>query len=373
MISADYVIIGAGFAGAATAYHLARRGINATILLEQEAIPGFHSSGRNAAMIRQCVPEPALFQLTRDGAAFLRNLPIDWPEPVSFKQNGSLLLGSGGGWDKLKKDAEIGRSLGVEVELWTPAQARRHVAVLEDAQFDGAVWCATDGVIDIHALLLGYLKSASAHGAQIYYGADVCAIRRKPGGGFELRTRDQVITAGRIVNATGAWANAVAQMAGASTLPLRPYRRHLFTSPRLTWVDPRWPFVWDVTHDIYFRPEGEGLLLCACDQQELPPGDPPLDPVIGEVLAEKIQRYMPGLERVSIHKYWAGFRTIAADGRFVIGWDPHADDFFWVAGLGGHGVTTSSAVGALAADLLTADGYKEAVPFSPARFSETAF
>ena len=119
MISAECVIIGAGFAGAATAYHLARRGVADVILLEQEAIPGFHSSGRNAAMIRQCVSEPALFDLTRDGAAFLRNLPGDWPDPVQFKQNGSLLLGSADGWKKLQKEAEIGRSLGVEVELWT--------------------------------------------------------------------------------------------------------------------------------------------------------------------------------------------------------------------------------------------------------------
>src|ERR671913_1542207 len=138
MISSDCVIIGAGFAGAATAYHLARRGVADIILLEQEAIPGFHSSGRNAAMIRQCVSEPALFDLTRDGAAFLRNLPSDWPEPVQFKQNGSLLLGSAGGWEQLQKEAEIGRSLGVDVELWTPTQARRHVTALDNAQFDGA-------------------------------------------------------------------------------------------------------------------------------------------------------------------------------------------------------------------------------------------
>ena len=188
MISTDYLIIGAGFAGAATAYHLARRGIRDTILLEREAIPGFHSSGRNAAMIRQCVPEPALFELTRAGAAFLRNLPDDWPEAVSFKQNGSLLLGSGSGWKKLQQDAEIGRSLGVEVDLWTPLQAQRHVAALEKAHFDGALWCATDGVIDIHGLLLGYLKYACAHGAKIYYGADVCGISRTADGAFEVRT-----------------------------------------------------------------------------------------------------------------------------------------------------------------------------------------
>ena len=151
----DYVIIGAGFAGAATAYHLTRRGARRVLLLEQESIPGFHSSGRNAAMMRQCVPDPDLAALTRAGGAFLRQLPNDWPEPVGFKQNGSLLLGSGAGWQKLQHDAAIGRSVGIEVELWTPEQAKRCVPILQGAEFEGAAWCATDGIIDIHALLSG--------------------------------------------------------------------------------------------------------------------------------------------------------------------------------------------------------------------------
>lgn len=367
MIATQYAVIGAGFAGAATAYHLARRGVRDIVVLEQEAIPGFHSSGRNAAMIRQCVPEPALCALARDGAAFLRHLPEDWPQPIDFKQNGSLLLGSGAGWEKLQREAAIGRDLGLEIELWTPVQARRQVGVLNGAEFDGAVWCATDGIIDIHALLSGYLKYAAAHGAKMYYGAAVRAIRRGRRG-FKLRTDNDVFAAETVINAGGAWANALAQMAGGAALPLHPYRRHLFTSPPLEWVDSHWPFVWDVSHDIYFRPEGEGLLLCPCDQQELPPGDPPVDPGVRELLAEKIDRHMPGLAGVSIHRYWAGFRTISADGRFVIGWDPQSEGLFWIAGLGGHGVTTSPAVGALAAELLLGGRDRHADDFAPARF-----
>src|SRR5215471_4952303 len=134
MISCEYLVVGAGFAGAATAYHLTRRGSADVLILEQETIPGFHSSGRNAAMIRQCVSDPALAQLARDGAAFLRDFPPDWPVPVQFKQNGSLLLGNGEGWEKLKRDAEDGRALGIGVDLWTPAQAKRYVSVLKDAE-----------------------------------------------------------------------------------------------------------------------------------------------------------------------------------------------------------------------------------------------
>ncbi|MGH7794814.1 MAG: NAD(P)/FAD-dependent oxidoreductase [Candidatus Binatia bacterium] len=365
----EIVIIGAGFAGAATAYHLAQRGVSDILILEQESIPGFHSSGRNAAMVRQCVPDPDLATLTRDGAAFLRELPRDWPEPVSFKHNGSLLLGSGASWIKLQKDAETGRRLGIDVELWTPEQAKRHVPVLKGAEFEGAVWCGSDGVVDVHALLSGYLKAAAGKGARIRYRTQVRSIRAIDGDDLEVATDSDMIRTKKVVNASGAWANVIAQMAGARAMPLRPCRRHLFASTPIDWVDSSWPFVWDIAHDIYFRPEGAGLLLCPCDQTELPPGDPPVEEGVRELLAEKIEQFMPALLGVSIHKGWAGARTLTVDGRFVIGWDRQIANFFWVAGLGGHGMTASSSVGALAAELLIGGPDKESPPFSPERFA----
>jgi glycine/D-amino acid oxidase-like deaminating enzyme len=93
-----------------------------------------------------------------------------------------------------------------------------------------------------------------------------------------------------------------------------------------------------------------------------------VDETVQEHLAEKIQNFIPALSRVSISKGWAGFRTLSTDGRFVIGWDPKVKGLFWVAGLGGHGVTTSSAVGALAAELILSGPDKRSDPFSPARF-----
>src|SRR5512145_2661205 len=248
MIRTGAVVVGAGFAGAATAYHLTQRGCTDIVILERETIPGFHSSGRNAAMIRQCVSDEALAYLARDGASFLRNLPDDWPVPVQYKRNGSLLLGNGAGWERLRQDAERGRALGIDVQPWTPEQAKGRVPALEGADFDGALWCPSDGVIDIHALLSGYLKAAAAKGARIRYGAQVTGVERLGAGRFQITTDDEAFATDVLIDAAGAWANALAKIAGAAELPLRPCRRHLFVSPPLPWVDKSWPFVWDVSH-----------------------------------------------------------------------------------------------------------------------------
>ena len=366
MISSQHVIIGAGFAGAATAYHLARSGVKDITILEQEAVAGFHSSGRNAAMVRQVVSDPALAALTREGAEFLRALPVDWPVPVSFEQNGSLLLGSGEGWEKLSRDAEAARQTGVAAECWSKDQATEFVPALKDADFDGGVWCPTDGVVDIHALLTGYLKAALALGVRVRYGCSV--------GGFEIQrdrvtsvsTSDGAIETETVINASGAWAVPIARLAGATAPPLHPYRRHLFVTAPLPWVNRKWPFVWHITHDLYFRPEAAGLLVCPCDQQEMLPGDTPTDEAVTELLYDKIHRHFPALAEIAIKRSWAGLRTLSDDGRFVIGWDPKIKGFFWAAALGGHGVTTSYAVGALAAKLILDP--MATSEFSPERF-----
>lgn len=368
MIDPAYVIIGAGFASAAVAYHLTRRGVRDILVLEREIVPGVHSSGRNASMVRQVVSDAAIARLAREGAGFLRCLPRDWPVPVQFQPNGSLLLGSGEGWKRLVKDAETARENGVEVECWSQEKAMERVGVLQGADFAGAVWCPTDGIVDIHALLTGYLKAATALGAEVRYGCCVTGIEVNDGRVRGVRTSDGLIQAGAVINGAGPWAGMVGKFAGAVDVPLRPCRRHLFVSTPLTWVDPRWPFVWDVSHDFYFRPESGGLLLCPCDQDEMAPGDPPVDDSIAELLAEKIRRFLPQMVDIAIKKSWAGLRTLSADGRFVIGWDPKVEGFFWVAGLGGHGVTTSYAVGALAASLIVDGGGEGAEGFSAARF-----
>lgn len=364
--SADYIVIGAGFAGAATAYHLACRGARNVCILEQEAVAGVHSSGRNASFVRQVISDPLLAALAVEGRAFLQGPPADFPVEVAYTSIGSLLLARGAQWDELVRDAENARALGLGVECWTADRARKTLPVIAQGSFDGAVWCPSDGIVDIHALLSGYLKTAQARGAVVRYKTPVRHIHVERGRVTAVATDKDIIRTGAVINAAGPWTGPMGALGGALHIRFRPRRRHLFVTPPLSWVHARWPFVLNTSDGVYFRPESGGLMLCPCDEDEVPPGEALVNGAVIELLAEKFKLAYPDFPDVPISRHWAGLRTFADDGRFVIGRDPLVEGFFWVAGLAGHGVTTSPAVGRLAAAAIL-DG-KEQAEFSPSRF-----
>jgi D-arginine dehydrogenase len=366
---ARIVIIGGGIAGATTAYHLAKRGARHISILERERTCGYHASGRNAAMIRQVTSSLPVTGMAREGALFFVHPPADWEAPLAFRQTGSLLLASGRAMAELDRFVSVAGTFGIPVELWSREQAVDRVPVLQDAVLDGALWSPTDGVIDVHALLEGYLHGMRSAGGQVRTEVTATGFQFRDGRIAEVEIGDGAIAADIVINAGGAWASEVGRMAGALSLPLRPCRRHLLSTGPAEGVDPEWPFVWDVAHEFYFRPESGGLLFSPCDEEEFAPSDAPADPAYQVVLAEKLHLFAPRLLEFRIQTAWAGLRTLTPDGRFVIGWDPLIENFFWVAGLGGHGVTTSPAYGKLAAQIIAGDYPAGADGFAPGRFA----
>lgn len=363
-----YAIVGSGVAGLSLAYFLAKKGVKGILLLEQEKKLGLHASGQNAGMIRQVVPQEATGHLAFQGALFLRTLPSSWK--VAYRSCGSLLLAKGKEKELLHHSAALAQKTGLSLQWFSAREAVRKVSLLEGADFEEALFCPSDGVINIHALLSGYLKGAKENGAEIWMGIKIKAIRPNSKGTFHIDTSGGKIEAEFLINAAGAWAESVAKMVGAQPIYFRSYRRHLLLSRPIRGVDPTWPFVWDMTHAIYFRPEEGGLLFSPCDQDLLPPGRCPIDRRLAlRRLRERLD-YFPKLPTLSIRRAWGGLRTFSPDEGFCIGWDGKLKRFFWVAGLNGHGMTTSPAVGEFASDLLLG---KKVDPhflksFSPERF-----
>ena len=109
------------------------------------------------------------------------------------------------------------------------------------------------------------------------------------------------------------------------------------------WVERSWPPVWDLTHEVYFRPEPPGLLISPCDASPSePPGETP-DAAALDLLAEKVGRCFPRLKELEVASVIAGLRTFAPDGNMVLGEDPCLRGFFWCAGFGGSPDSATSA------------------------------
>jgi D-arginine dehydrogenase len=351
----DLAIVGTGFAAAAMAFHLSRDFDGKIVLLEQEKTPGAHASGRNASLLLQSVADPHV----RRTAAASQRAYAEVRDAVGFEEVGSVLLG-----DEERIEA-VRETDVVPSRRLDPEEFRRRIPLLEGHAFDAAVETPGDGVVDTWALLNHYLDGAKERGVEVVLDAAVTAIEADPT--YRLHTRRGVFEAPRMVNAAGAWAEDVARLVGVEPPSLVPLKRHLFILDGVEPIDTAWPFVWNIQNHFYFRPESGGLLFSICDEERQANLVETVSPDVEETLAEKAPRFLPRFEDAEVRRVWSCYRTFSDDGRFVVGWDVERDGFFWVAGLGGHGLGCSWEVGRLAAAVFL--GREEPGSYDPARFA----
>ncbi len=341
------IIIGAGMAGAATAYFLTRKGVRNIVLLEREKIAGTQSTGRNAAILRTMIPNPLLNRLARQSAAFYHNPPDGFSSERLVDKVGVYLAASEQhaptlkAWCDDNPEAKIERVDASRVYAQVPALA---------PGLKVAAYKADDGVLDVHSILQGFIRGACHAGTELCLGREFKSLKTRDDRILGVETSDGFMEASKVVVANGAWASASSSFSGYS-LPFTPYRRHLLVTEPLRQVNPRWPVIWIVGEEFYFRPESGGLLMSGCDTVKVTPEQGEVtDPAELERIAAKASRWLPSLADAQVARAWSGMRTFAPDELFVIGADPRLQGLYWVAGLGGHGITCAPVIGTLAAD-----------------------
>ncbi|MBI4519175.1 MAG: FAD-binding oxidoreductase [Deltaproteobacteria bacterium] len=367
----EVVIIGGGIAGASFAYFLSERGMSDVLLLERESQPAYHSTGRSAASVVEWDPVPELQALKAQGAAFLRHLPAGFSEnPVLF-QSGILVTFQEPLWSAVRELLPLFAERGTQAQLLSQAEVLGRMPVLSPEYFEGGVFLPQDGRVDVHELLWSYLRHAGRRGLQYRWGVEVKGVRVEGGRCRGVITDAGEIDARWVVNAAGAWARKVGELAGAAPVPLTPHRRTIITFATPDGIDVRdWPLVENESQHLYFAPESGGLLVCPMDEEPMEPCDAaPVEAVVAEAM-ERFARLAPRLAPKTLRRKWAGLRTFTPDRVLVVGEDPLVKGFFWLAGQGGCGIETSGAVGAIAADLLLHGGTErfDAAALSPARF-----
>lgn len=346
----DIAIIGAGIVGASVAHHAASRAT--VLLLEAEAAPGTHSTGRSAALYAPSYGPPQVRALTRASRAFFDTPPAAFSAVPLLTPRPSLFVGGEADRATLQRLHAQLCAEGIAAELLDGAAVRRRVAVMRPEASALGLLDPGSSDIDVDALLQGFLRSARAAGARVETGARVQALARADGA-WTITTADgRHFRARRLVNAAGAWADGVAVLAGAQPLAVEPRRRSAFVFEPPPGLDcAGWPAVVAADESWYLKPEA-GLLL----------GSPAnADPVPAhDVVAEEFDIAL-GIHRIEAattlqirrpRRTWAGLRSFVPDGEPLCGFDTGVEDFFWAAALGGYGIQSSPAFGQLCAALL---------------------
>jgi D-arginine dehydrogenase len=355
---ADFLIVGAGMAGASAAYELAAHG--RVLLLEREAQPGYHSTGRSAALYTQTYGHAVVRALTVASWGFYDSPPEGFAEHAVLSPRGVLLIGRADQTAALDRDFAEGRRLTPSVERLDQAQALARAPMLRPDYVAGAVWEPDAMDLDVHAIHHGYLRGLKARGGRQIGDAEVRALERRDGL-WIARTPAGDFAAPLLVNAAGAWADSLAALAGVRPVGLVPKRRTALTFDPV-FDDPAdaaglagWPMVIDVDETFYFKPDAGRLLASPADETPVEPCDVQPEEWDVALAVDRVEQAARFRIRRIAHR-WAGLRSFVADKVPVVGFDGEAEGFLWLAGQGGYGIQTAPAMARTAASLATGGG-----------------
>jgi D-arginine dehydrogenase len=354
--SHDFIIIGAGIAGASAAYELQQHG--STLLLEREPLPGHHTTGRSAAFLVDSYGSATVGKLTRASRGFLEQPPDGFADAALVAPNPVLWIGRDDQRASLATALANGREAGAELRELDTTEARELCPALREDYVAAAVVEPSALHIDVAGLLDGFLRGFRRRGGTLATKAEVTRVA-PVGEGWEVDAGGRTYRAGFVVNAAGAWCEQVGSLAGARPLGLRPLRRTAITfDPPADCEIRSWPCVIDADEDFYLKPEGGQLLASPCDETPSEPCDASAGDYEVALAADRVQRAMD-IEIRHIRHSWAGLRSFVADRSPVIGVDPERAGFFWLAGQGGFGIMTSPAAARAVAGLVVSGSLPE--------------
>jgi len=346
----EFAVIGAGIAGASLAYRLA---VHAQVLLlERESQPGYHSTGRSAAMFMETYGTPAIRALTRASRAFYERPPAGFCDTPILAPRGVLYVAGPEQAQLLETAYTATRAQSPNVERIGRDAMLAAVPCLRPEAVHAGMREPDAQDIDVHALHQGYLRGLRKRGGEIRNDTEVLAATRHDGIWEIALCGGAVVRARNIVNAAGAWADVIAQAAGVRPVGLTPRRRTAFTFAAPAGMQiADWPAVVGVDESYYFKPDAGQLLGSPANADPVLPHDVAPEEIDVATGIYHIEQATTMTIRRPQHA-WAGLRSFVPDGDLVVGWDDRQEGFFWLAAQGGYGIQSAAGVAALALGLL---------------------
>jgi D-arginine dehydrogenase len=349
MEQADFIIVGAGIAGASLGYFLAPHG--RVLMLERESQPGYHSTGRSAALFSETYGSEQVRILSRASRAFLEHPPEGFVQTPILSPRGVAMIGHPGDDAGIEQELAAMQRITPSVRGLTQSEVLAMVPVLRPDTTGAGILEPDARDIDVDALHQGFLRGFKQRGGRLVCDARVDSIE-KVDGQWQLRCGDLIFSAARLVNAAGAWADELAGLAGVAPIGLTPKRRSAFTFAGPEGVATRdWPMVMALDETWYLKPDAGVLLGSPANADPVAPHDVQAEELDIATAIYNIETATTMSIRRPI-RVWAGLRSFVVDGGLVGGPAIDEPDFFWVAAQGGYGIQTCAAMGEACAALL---------------------
>ena len=357
------VIIGSGIVGSSIAYHLAEQGCTNVLVVEREAHQGKGSTGKSMGGVRAQFSTPVNIQMSRYSIDFFSHFDDVVGYPADYRAHGYLFCATTERHlEYLKANRERQIALGVtNVELVSAADVARFVPQLRVDDILGGTYCPTDGFVDPHSVMMGFMLKARERGVRLWLDTTVTGIEvdrtdvsaENNGRVTGVHTSRGFVSSPVVVNAAGPWAAQVAGMAGVA-LPVEPLRRQLVPTEPFNQLPKRFPMVIDMSTGFHFRREGAGILLAWNDPHETPGFKTDFDPTFVEKILTRAADRVPCLADASVNprRAWAGLYEMTPDHHAIIGEAQDVKGLFFTNGFSGHGVMHSPASGKITADLI---------------------
>jgi sarcosine oxidase subunit beta len=358
----DVAVVGGGIVGLSSAYYLAERGASVT-LFERDSL-GLQSTARSAGGIRAQFETPVNVDLSLESKRIWNTFEDEFGVDIGYRKTGYLFLTrTVAGAETFRKSVEMQQSRGAASVYLDPTDAVSHCPGLQPACFDGATYNPDDGFADPNLAVQGYAGAAREAGVDIRTGVEVTAIHREGERvvGVDIREdgEHERHEADYVVNAAGAWAARVGEMAGVE-LPISPRRRQIAVVDPTPPVPETVPLTIDLDTGSYFRPERDGIALVG---GHFGGDDPEMDPdrfdedIDTDWAVEAVERAAEYTEyfgpETRIRRGWAGLYAVTPDHHPVI--EETLPGFVTAAGFSGHGFQHAPATGQVVADIVLDD------------------
>lgn len=343
--STDCIVIGAGIAGASVAAELAAH--CRVILLERETHPGYHTTGRSAAVYTQSYGPPVIRALTRASSDFFHTGESPFLDHPLLHKRGALFVARD---DQAEALTSLEEDLKGAATRMTAEEVASQHPLLRAGYASAGLWDGGAADIDVNGLHQHYLKLMRSLGGVLLTKAEVTGMAHADN--WHVETTVGSFSAPIVINAAGAWGDQLAQLAGLNSVDLTPKRRTalIVQGPDGTRVDD-WPMVVDVDEQFYLKPDAGKLLISPADATPSPPCDAQPDELDIAICIDRIEQAFD-LQVRRIENKWAGLRSFLPGGTPMADFDPETTGFFWLVGQGGYGIQSAPALARTAAALV---------------------